>query len=204
VAMSAGPAAVFVDKDGTLVENVPYNTDPRHVRIMPGVLEGLRVLRDAGFGLFVVSNQPGVALGRFPRAALTVVEARIDELLAAAGVSLDGYAWCPHHPHGTVEAYASTCTCRKPKPGLLLGLATRHGLALGRSWMIGDILDDVEAGHRAGCRAALVDVGGETEWQRGPGREPDLLVDRFDDAARAIVAAHADAAAVAPSSTLPA
>ena len=204
MAVSGEAVAVFVDKDGTLVDNVPFNVDPRHVRLLPGVLDGLAVLRDAGFRLFVASNQPGVALGRFPRAALAVVGARIDELLAAAGIALDGYAWCPHHPHGTVAAYATTCACRKPKPGLLLQVAQRHRIVLERSWMIGDILDDVEAGHRAGCRAVLVDRGGETEWQRGPAREPDVYVDRFDEAARAIVATRAGATTVAPPSRLPA
>ena len=187
MAVSAGRAAVFVDKDGTLVENVPFNVDPDHVRLLPGVLDGLQLLRDAGFRLFVVSNQAGVALGRFARDALGGVESRIDALLAAGGVSVDGYAWCPHHPQGTVADYAAACTCRKPQPGMLQDLAARHGVALERSWMIGDILDDVEAGHRAGCRAVLVDRGGETVWRQGPGREPDARVDRFDAAARAIL-----------------
>ena len=187
MAVSAGRNAVFVDKDGTLVENVPFNVDPDQVRLLPGVVDGLQLLRDAGFLLFVVSNQAGVALGRFARDALGGVEARIDALLAADGVSIDGYAWCPHHPQGTVADYAAACTCRKPQPGMLQDLAARHGVALERSWMIGDILDDVEAGHRAGCRAVLVDRGGETQWRRGPGREPDARVDRFDAAARAIL-----------------
>jgi D-glycero-D-manno-heptose 1,7-bisphosphate phosphatase len=187
VALRAGHDAVFVDKDGTLVENVPFNVDPGKVRLLPGVLDGLQLLRDAGFRLFVVSNQAGVALGRFARDALGAVEARIDALLARGGVSVDAYAWCPHHPRGTVAEYAAACACRKPQPGMLLDLAARHGLALDRSWMIGDILDDVEAGHRAGCRAVLVDRGGETEWRSGPGREPDARVERFDSAARAIL-----------------
>jgi D-glycero-D-manno-heptose 1,7-bisphosphate phosphatase len=187
VAVTAGRDAVFVDKDGTLVADVPFNVDPAKVSLLPGVLDGLQLLRDAGFHLFVVSNQAGVALGRFARDALGAIESRIDALLAAGGVSVDGYAWCPHHPQGTVAEYAAACRCRKPQPGMLHDLAARHGLALDRSWMVGDILDDIEAGHRAGCRAVLVDRGGETEWRRGPGREPDVRVDRFDRAARAIV-----------------
>ena len=188
MAVTGGRRAVFIDKDGTLVEDVPFNVDPAHVRLLPGVVDGLQLLRDAGFRLFVVSNQAGVALGRFAPDALAAVESRIDALLASAGVSIDAYAWCPHHPHGTVRAYASTCACRKPQPGLVCDLAARHGLELDGSWMIGDILDDVEAGHRAGCRAVLVDRGGETQWRRGPHREPDARVDRFDAAARAILA----------------
>ena len=185
--------AVFVDKDGTLVENVPYNVDPARVRLLPGTLDGLRALQQVGFRLFVVSNQAGVALGRFAPEALSVVETRLSELVAAGGVRLDGYAWCPHHPQGSVAAYAVACECRKPQPGMLRDLARAHDIALAQSWMVGDILDDVEAGHRAGCRAVLVHRGGETEWRRGPGREPDAIVASFDEAARVIVGATRDA-----------
>jgi len=180
--MTARPA-VFVDKDGTLVENVPYNVDPAQVRLLPGVLQGLARLQRAGFALLVASNQAGVALGRFPPAALQPLERRLDALLAPAGVTITGYLWCTHHPHGIVASHAIECACRKPQPGLLLDAARRHGLDLARSWMIGDILDDVEAGRRAGGRAVLVDRGGETEWKRGPYRVPDAIVRRFDAAA---------------------
>jgi histidinol-phosphate phosphatase family protein len=179
--------AVFIDKDGTLVENVPYNVDPARVQLLPGVLDGLRALAHFGFRLFVVSNQPGVALGRFVPGALSMVEARLSALAAAAGLRFDGFAWCPHHPEGTVAPYAVQCGCRKPQPGMLRDLAHTHGVALEHSWMIGDILDDIEAGHRAGCRAVLVDRGGETEWRPGPHRVPDAVVHRFDAAARLIV-----------------
>jgi histidinol-phosphate phosphatase family protein len=181
--MSEGRAAIFLDKDGTLVENVPYNVDPAHVRLLPGVLPGLRRLTHAGFALVVVSNQAGVALGRFPRSALDRLAHCLDDLMHDAGVTILDYLWCTHHPDGTDAAHAVACACRKPQPGLLTAAARRHALALHASWMIGDILDDVEAGRRAGCRAVLVDRGGETEWRRGPLRTPDAIVPRFDHAA---------------------
>jgi D-glycero-D-manno-heptose 1,7-bisphosphate phosphatase len=171
--------AVFLDKDGTLVENVPYNVRPERVTLLPGVLEGLRALQERGYRLVVVSNQPGVALGYFPRRALASLEACIDRLVAAAGVVISAYAWCPHHPRGTRPAYTRTCDCRKPAPGLLLEAAALHGIDLQASWMIGDILDDVEAGARAGCRTVLVDRGGETEWLGGPYRTPEAIVSTF-------------------------
>ena len=185
---SSGPRtarAVFLDKDGTLVHDVPYNVDPGRIALLPGVGEALRTLQDAGFLLFVVSNQPGVALGRFPASALDAVEARLDELLAPFGVMICAYCWCPHPPAGMRGAIA--CTCRKPRPGLLLDAAATHGVALEESWIVGDILDDVEAGQRAGCRAVLVDRGNETRWRAGRMRTPNAIVYQFADAAAMIL-----------------
>jgi histidinol-phosphate phosphatase family protein len=179
-------SAVFLDKDGTLIHDVPYNVDPDRITLLPGVGASLRGLQDAGFLLFVVSNQPGVALNRFPASALCMVEARIDELLAEFGVVISGYAWCPHPPAGT-RGTSIACTCRKPRPGLILDTATTHGVALDRSWMVGDILDDIEAGNRAGCRTILVDRGNETRWRAGKVRTPNAIVYQFPDAARFIL-----------------
>ena len=180
-------AAVFVDKDGTLIDDVPYSCDPARIRLLPTVARGLARLQRAGQRVVVVSNQPGVALGRFALAALDGVEARLRELLRDAGVALDLVRWCPHHPLGTVPDYAIACACRKPAPGLLFDAARTLDVDLARSWMIGDILDDVEAGSRAGCRAILVDRGGETQWRAGYFRVPFATVRTFDEAASAIL-----------------
>ena len=176
-----GARAVFLDKDGTLVRDIPYNTDPDRIELLPRVGAGLRALQDAGYLLVVVSNQPGVALGRFPASALADVEARLDALLEPFGVVITAYAWCTHRPAG-MRAAGGPCACRKPKPGLLLATAATHGVALRRSWMIGDILDDVEAGERAGCNTVLVDRGGETRWRSGRMRTPRAIVYDFADA----------------------
>lgn len=182
--------AVFLDKDGTLIENVPYNVDPALIRLAAGAGEALRMLADAGYRLFVVSNQSGVARGYFGEEALVAVEARVRELLRGSRVEIDAFAWCPHHPAGTVAAYARACDCRKPAPGMITALAAAHGIDLSRSWMVGDILDDVEAGRRAGCRTVLVDSGA-TERVPGPGREPEHIVPDLAAAARAILASPA-------------
>jgi histidinol-phosphate phosphatase family protein len=182
------PRAVFIDKDGTLVENVPYNADPAQIRLTPGAGAALVRLREAGFRLFVVSNQSGVARGLFPIEALDGVERRLRELLAADGATIDAFAWCPHHPEGTVAPYAVACDCRKPAPGMILRLAREHGVDLARSWMIGDTPNDVEAAHRAGCRAVLLDNGGETEWLRDAPRDPDSIVPDLAAAADVILA----------------
>lgn len=178
--------AVFLDKDGTLVEDVPYNVDPAQIRLTVGAVEGLRALDQARYRLIVVSNQSGVARGYFAETALQAVEARLRELLGAVGVPLAGFYYCPHHPEGPVSAYAVACGCRKPAPGLLLRAARDHGIDLTRSWFVGDILNDVEAGHRAGCRTVLLDVGGETEWAWSPWRVPDRVTGDLAEAARLI------------------
>jgi histidinol-phosphate phosphatase family protein len=183
-----GPRAVFLDKDGTLVEDVPYNVDPARIRLAPGAAEGLPALHAAGYRLVVVSNQSGVARGYFPEGALAAVEGRLRELLAELGVPLAGFYYCPHHPAGSVAAYAVACDCRKPAPGLVRRAAAELGLDVARSWFVGDILDDVEAGRRAACRTVLVDNGNETEWRLSPGRAPHHRAADLAAAARAILA----------------
>jgi D-glycero-D-manno-heptose 1,7-bisphosphate phosphatase len=170
--------AVFIDKDGTLVENVPYNVDPARIRLAPGAAECVGALAREGFDVFVVSNQPGAALGFFPEQALHEVKERLEALLDHR---LKGFYYCPHHPQ-------AGCDCRKPNPGMLLRAAREHGVELGRSWMVGDILDDVEAGRRAGCRTILLDNGNETEWQLTDARRPDCIANDLRQAAALILA----------------
>ncbi len=187
-AMPVMDAAIFIDKDGTLIDDVPYNVDPDLIKLVPRAGEALAWLRQLGFRLFIITNQPGVARGYFPESALGIVQTRIDELLSAHDVAIDGFYYCPHCPHTAVA-----CQCRKPLPGMLLGAAHQHGIDLAGSWMIGDILHDVEAGHRAGCRAVLIDNGNETEWDYSPLREADHIVENIYDAARVIAQASASA-----------
>jgi D-glycero-D-manno-heptose 1,7-bisphosphate phosphatase len=181
--------AIFVDKDGTLVEDVPYNVDPERIRLVDGARGALVVARRAGFAIVVASNQSGVARGRFELAALDAVEARIRDLVAP--VRIDAFVWCPHHIEGSVREFAVACECRKPAPGLLLGAARDLDLDLGASWMVGDILDDVEAGRRAGCRTVLVNGGGENEWRWSLDRVPDAIAPDLASAVDWIVAADA-------------
>lgn len=169
--------AVFLDKDGTLVENVPYNVDPARIRLAPGADEALRRIAGAGYRVIVVSNQPGVALGFFAERELESVERHLAEL-----VPVNAFYYCPHAPQ-------AGCTCRKPQSGMLLRAAREHGVELAQSWMVGDILDDVEAGRRAGCRTVLVDNGNETEWQLNAERAPHAKVKGLLEAADLICGA---------------
>ena len=175
--------AIFLDKDGTLVRDVPYNVDPSRIVLNEGAADGVRRLHAAGFALVVVSNQSGVARGYFTEAALGAVWAKLRELLGVPFSVL----YCPHHPEGDTP-YDIRCNCRKPEPGMLLGAAKEHNLDLSQSWMIGDILNDVEAGRRAGCRTVLLDNGGETEWDLSLERLPHHVVSTFAEAAEVILA----------------
>ncbi len=182
----AGPA-VFFDKDGTLIEDVPYNVDPALIELAAGARELLVQLHEAGYRIVVVSNQSGVARGLFAEEALVAVEQRLTKLLREFGVPLAGFYYCPHLPKGKVLPYAIACGCRKPAPGLILRAAREHALDLARSWMVGDILDDIEAGRRAGCRTVLLHNGHETEWRLTPERRPDHVAAHLGEVAKVIL-----------------
>jgi histidinol-phosphate phosphatase family protein len=144
--MAAGDcAAVLVDRDGTVIEDVGYPREPERVALLPGAAEALRAFAAAGLKVVVVSNQSGIGRGLITRAEAAAVHERFVELLADEGVELAGAYYCPHAPD-------DGCDCRKPAPGLLLRAADELGLDLGRSVMVGDKEADVEAGRRAGAR----------------------------------------------------
>ncbi len=168
--------AVFLDKDGTLVVDVPYNVDPARIELASGARGACVAWKAAGYALVVVTNQSGIARGLFAADALDAVEARLSEL---TGVAFDGFYHCPH---------AEGCDCRKPMPGMLLQAACDLDIDLTRSWMVGDILNDVAAGRAARCRTILIDNGNETEWVGGPDRTPHHKVATLAEAATLILA----------------
>ncbi len=178
--------AIFLDKDGTVIEDVPYNIDPALIRLTKRAAEGLKMLHASGYLLFVITNQSGVARGLFVEGQLVEVERRLNDLLAEAGVPLAGFYYCPHHPEGTIPAYTIQCSCRKPGPELIMRAANKHCLDLARSWFIGDTLSDVEAGRRAGCRTVL--LSNEPEITQGVPllRTPHYIVPDLAQAARVI------------------
>lgn len=158
--------AVFLDRDGTIHPDTGYLHNPDEVKIYPAARRGMKLLADQGFLLFLVTNQSGVGRGYFPAAAVERVHGKIVRELARDGVSLAGIAYCPHRPD-------EGCRCRKPAPGLILGLAARHGVDPARSYMVGDKLTDIEAGRRAGCRTVLVAAAGELSGSRRQESRPD-------------------------------
>lgn len=166
--------AVFLDRDGTLVEARHYPSRPEELVLCADVGPELAALQAAGFRLAVVTNQAGIAHGYFTEADLTAMHLHLRRELAAFGVRLDAIYACPHHQEGTVAPFNVACDCRKPAPGMLLRAADELGVDLARSWLVGDVLDDVEAGHRAGCRTVLVDRGTE-RTPEAPWRTPDAI-----------------------------
>lgn len=184
--------AVFLDNDGTLVDDASHSIEPRRMTLCSGAGAALRLLSRLDYRFFVVSNQHGIAHGQFGEDAMQSVANRIDDLLFRENLKLDGFYYCPHHPSGSVQRYAIACACRKPLPGMLLAAAEEHGIDLRDSWMIGDTLHDVEAGSRAGCRTMLIDNGNEKEWKLGPRRLPTRMA--HDLYAAAVLIAREDEA----------
>lgn len=184
--------AIFLDNDGTLIDDMPFNVEPRRIRLVSGAGPALRLLTGLDYRLFVVANQSGIAHGCFGEEAMAPVSDRLSDLLFREQLTLDGFYYCPHHPLGTVSDYAFACACRKPSPGMLLRAAHEHDIDLRASWMIGGVLDDVEAGNRAGCRTVLLDHGKESEWRLGPRRIPTRMAPDLYTAA-VLIAAHQEA-----------
>jgi histidinol-phosphate phosphatase family protein len=177
--------AVFVDRDGTLVVERGYLSDPGDLELLPGTADALHDLKAGGLPVIVVSNQSGVGRGLFPLSRVYQAMARLREELRRAGVELDGIYFCPHRPE-------EGCACRKPGTGLLERAAEDQELRLRSSFMVGDKLLDVETAHRAGARGVLVRSGyGREEEHRLAGdaaAAPDHVADDLAGAARWIVA----------------
>lgn len=151
--------AVFLDRDGVVIEDVNYLGDPDRVRLIPGSAEAVAELNRAGWAVVIVSNQSGVARGLFSLAAVDAVHAHLAVMLRNHGARIDSFLFCPHHPEAEMPEFRADCDCRKPRPGMLLCAAAELGLDLAESWMIGDRESDLAAGAAAGCRTALVRTG---------------------------------------------
>jgi D,D-heptose 1,7-bisphosphate phosphatase len=153
-----GRPAVFLDRDGTLIEHVPYLSDPSAVCLLPGVPEALKRLRRAGFALVLVTNQSAIGRGMLTETQLHQIHTELSRQLAGAGVTMDAIYYCPDAPSSDDRTVVERQD-RKPGPGMLLRAAADLSLDLGASWMVGDLISDVLAGHNAGCRSVLVRSG---------------------------------------------
>jgi D-glycero-D-manno-heptose 1,7-bisphosphate phosphatase len=190
--------AVFLDRDGTLIDDVGYLDRLDQVALYPWTADALRLLRRAGFALVVITNQSGVARGFFSEAFVGDVHAHLAAELARGGASIDAWFHCPHHDDADDPAYRLDCDCRKPRPGLLRQAEKELGADLAQSWMIGDRHGDLAVAWAAGARAALVKTGygqGELAWhaERWP-RPPDLVAENVLEAVERILALSEDAA----------
>ena len=142
---------VFLDRDGTIIEDIPYLGDPKGVKLIAGSADAIRMLNERGIAVVVITNQSGIARKLFSRSDLIEVHRRMVQLIEEGGGELDGVFYCPHHPEFDVE-----CECRKPKPGLILMAADRLKLDLSRSYTIGDNPTDVLCGMNAGTKTVLI------------------------------------------------
>src|SRR3990172_8070317 len=187
-----GRPAVFIDRDGTLTEEVGYVNHPKRLRLLPRSAEAIRRLNAAGTAAIVVTNQAGVARGYFSEEVLAAVNAALVAQLKEAGAHLDGIYVCPHHPTEGATPYRMVCGCRKPKPGLLLRAAADHGLDLSRSTLVGDKASDLVAARAVGASGVLVLTGyglGEWEYRRAAfAVEPDHVAEDLLDAVDWVIA----------------
>ena len=152
-------AAVFLDRDGTINEEVGYLDRLEKLRLVSGAAEAIRLINRSGMKAVVVTNQSGVARGFFTEAFVDEVHSHLREMLQEEGASLDGFYFCPHHPTEGRGRYLRSCNCRKPSPGLFLRAIEELSLEPERSYMVGDTLKDIEAASRIGARGILVRTG---------------------------------------------
>ena len=184
--------AAFLDRDGVINELVYYPEQgivdgpftSNQFSLVQGVGEALKRLKELGFELVVVSNQPGVAKGQYDMRTFAAIRAKMVDELRKFGVSLDGEYYCLHHPNAKILEYRMSCKCRKPEPGLIQRAAEERGIALGQSYMIGDGLVDMGAGKKAGCVTLLIGNANALlfELMNRSQSEPDFLVRNLGDA----------------------
>jgi D-glycero-D-manno-heptose 1,7-bisphosphate phosphatase len=177
--------AVFLDRDGTINIEKDYLYRPEDFEFVPGAAEAVKLLKQHGYLVVVVTNQSGVARGYYTEDDVQNLHSYIDRLLDAAGTAVDAWYYCPHHTAGKGD-YAVDCQCRKPLPGMLLKAASDLDIDLSGSWMVGDKLVDVEAGIAAGCKPLLV-MTGYGEDQSGLLPDKACCVSDINQAARLIV-----------------
>jgi D-glycero-D-manno-heptose 1,7-bisphosphate phosphatase len=178
--------AVFLDRDGTLNEDIGFMDRMEALTLFPWTADAIRLLNRAGFRTVVTTNQSAVGRGLIDEGFLRVVHQEIDRRLARAGAHIDGYYYCPHHPEAPLEAYRQVCECRKPRPGMIWKAAREMGIDLSRSVMVGDRRLDVMSGHAAGVRAVLVRTGlgaaEEEDLVDDGGAQPDAILNNLMEA----------------------
>jgi D-glycero-D-manno-heptose 1,7-bisphosphate phosphatase len=178
-------AAVFLDRDGTLIEEVGYLTRVEQIAFYPWTVDAIRALNLAGLAVVVITNQSGVARGYLTEDAVVEAHRTIGAYVAGGGARIDAFYYCPHHPNGTIAAYAVSCDCRKPASGLIDRAVRDLELDPARSFVVGDKWLDVGAARAAGARAVLVRTGGGAveEANPRPGLAADAIVDNLAQAA---------------------
>ncbi len=176
--------AVFLDRDGTIIDDVGFLGSVDAMTVLPWSAGAIRMLNEAGYPVVVVTNQSGVGRGLFDEARVKAIHEALDRTLGEQNARVDAYYYCPHHPRAADVRYRVSCECRKPAPGLLRQAASDLDLDLARSWMVGDWWRDVEAGVAAGARAILVRTGHHETHRPAPPAPPpvDAILDNLMEA----------------------
>jgi D,D-heptose 1,7-bisphosphate phosphatase len=151
--------AVFLDRDGTIVEDIGYLNNPQQIQFIPGSIEAIKKLNEAGYKVVVITNQAGVARGLITEDMLQTIDKTLHKFILNGGAHLDGVYYCPHHPEHGVHPYKQECECRKPHPGLIKRAHRDLNIDLSQSFMVGDKATDIQAGKRAGTKSILVESG---------------------------------------------
>jgi D-glycero-D-manno-heptose 1,7-bisphosphate phosphatase len=182
--------AVFLDRDGTINQEVSYLNSLAELRLIPGAAEAIASLNAAGFKVVVVTNQAGIGRGYCREADLHSIHTAIQQQLQEVGGRIDGFYYCPHHPTAGLGEYRIECSCRKPAPGMLRRAALEMNLDCDASYMVGDHIKDIQAGKAVGCRTLLVRTGygRESEYRcKALKISPDAVVQDLAAAARWIL-----------------
>jgi D-glycero-D-manno-heptose 1,7-bisphosphate phosphatase len=177
--------AVFLDRDGTIIEDVGFLRDLSQIDLLPWSADAIRRLNDAGLAVVVTTNQSGVGRGYYDEAHVQATHAALDTMLNAAGARIERYYYCPHYPESIDPRYRVECDCRKPASGLLRRAAADLGIDVTRSWMVGDWWRDVQAGIGAGTRTILIRSGRSDTHRPAPedAAQPDAILNNLMEAA---------------------
>lgn len=179
--------AVFLDRDGVLISNIPYLSDPSKLELLPNVPDALRMLKKQGLLLVVVTNQSGIARGFFDEVRLRMIHSALRAKLREKGTDIDAIYYCPHLPNAPIHKYAISCDCRKPKPALLLQASRDYDIDLTRSYLVGDSERDILAGKAAGCITILIDSVNRDSQHKNSKKRPDFIVKSFHEATSLII-----------------
>jgi D-glycero-D-manno-heptose 1,7-bisphosphate phosphatase len=183
--------AVFLDRDGTVNEEVGYLKDLGQLRLIPGAGSAIRILHEAGLKVVLITNQSGVARGYFPESFVHDTHVLLEQMLQQEGARLDGIYYCPHHPTAGSSRYTMACDCRKPGTGLIDLAARELDIDIQRSYVVGDKWSDIELGQRAGAHSILVRTGFAAD-DAGNARplhvgDPDFIAHTIAEAAEWII-----------------
>lgn len=180
-------AAIFFDRDGTIIEDKGYLNSPEQIEFIPGAVEAIKMLKEAGYKTVVITNQAGVARGLVTEDMLQTIDKVLHKWILSGGTHLDGIYYCPHHPEHGVYPYRQVCECRKPHPGLIKRAERDLNLDLSQSYMIGDKATDIEAGKRVGIKTILVLTGRGQQEKNELKEKPDFIAENLLEAAKWIL-----------------